>query len=164
MDTRVNRKTAIDGVMTTDLREISDARGAVLHMIRTDAPGYIGFGECYFSEVLPGALKAWKRHRIQTQNLAVPAGRVRFVIFDDRIDSPTRGVADVVEIGRPDAYLRLTVPPMLWMGFTCVGQTPALVVNVSNYPHDPAEAEVIPPLSFHEQHAQNLLTAAAFPL
>ena len=153
-------KTAIDGVMATDLREISDARGAVLHMIRADAPGYAGFGECYFSEVLPGALKAWKRHRLQTQNLAVPAGRVRFVIFDDRIDSPTRGLADVIELGRPDAYSRLTIPPMLWMGFTCVSPERALVVNVSDWPHDPAEAEVRPPGEFHDRRVQDLLTAA----
>ncbi|SVA50049.1 uncharacterized protein METZ01_LOCUS102903, partial [marine metagenome] len=52
--------------------------------MRSDAPEFTTFGECYFSEMIPGAVKAWKCHRKQTQHLAVPIGRVRFVIYDDR--------------------------------------------------------------------------------
>ena len=60
----------IDGVTTVVLRQLVDEHGAVLHMLRSDAPDFIKFGECYFSEVLPDAIKAWKLHRLQTQNLA----------------------------------------------------------------------------------------------
>lgn len=134
----------IDGVTTTELRQISDERGAVLHMLRNDAPEFTRFGECYFSEVLPGAVKAWKRHRIQTQNLAVPVGRMRVVIYDDREDSATRGHVQVMELGRPDAYLRLQIPPGLWYGFASVGDKPALLVNCADLPHDPAESEQRP--------------------
>ncbi|WP_096697384.1 dTDP-4-dehydrorhamnose 3,5-epimerase family protein [Polaromonas sp. AER18D-145] len=130
----------ISGIVITQLREISDGRGAVLHMLRRDAPGFLGFGECYFSEVQPGAVKAWKRHSQQTQNLAVPIGRIRMVIYDDRADSPTCGQLDSIELGRPDRYFRLTVPPGLWYGFTCVSGLPALLVNCADLPHDPAES------------------------
>ena len=82
--------SSIAGVTLTPLRVIPDARGAVLHMVRADGPDFEGFGECYFSEVLPGALKAWKRHRRQTQRIAIPIGRVRFVLYDVRPTSPTR--------------------------------------------------------------------------
>lgn len=134
----------IDGVTTTELRQISDDRGAVLHMLRNDAPEFTRFGECYFSEVLPGAVKAWKRHRIQTQNLAVPVGRMRVVIYDDREDSATRGHLQVMELGRPDAYLRLRIPPGLWYGFACMGDKPALLANCADLPHDPTESELRP--------------------
>ena len=63
--------TAVDGVVETELRQIADPRGAVLHMLRADAADFTRFGECYFSEVAPGAVKAWKLHRRQTQELAV---------------------------------------------------------------------------------------------
>ncbi|MBM3852406.1 MAG: dTDP-4-dehydrorhamnose 3,5-epimerase, partial [Verrucomicrobia bacterium] len=116
---------AIAGVLITPLRVIQDQRGAVLHHMRCDAPDFTRFGEFYFSEIQPGALKAWKRHRRQTQNLAVPVGRVRLVIFDDRPDSPTRGAVAVFELGRPDAYARVRIPPGLWYGFAAIGTSPA---------------------------------------
>ena len=132
----------IEGVAVTQLSELSDPRGSVLHMLRSDALEFTQFGECYFSEIVPGAVKAWRRHRAQTQNLAVPVGRVRMLIYDDRGGSPTRGQVKAVELGRPDAYVRLRIPPGLWYGFKCVGNTPALIVNCADLPHDPAESEV----------------------
>ena len=132
----------IEGVSLTELRQIGDERGAVLHMLRCDAPEFTRFGECYFSEVLPGAIKAWKRHRAQTQNLAVPVGRIRLVIYDDRETSTTRGHLQVMELGRPDAYLRLRVPPGLWYGFACISATPALLANCADLAHDPADSDL----------------------
>ena len=134
----------IDGVLVTGLRQIVDERGAVLHHMRNDAPEFTAFGECYFSEMVPGAVKAWKRHRKQTQNLAVPIGRVRFVIYDDRESSPTHGGLQVIELGRPDNYRRLHIPLGLWYGFTCLSDRSALIANCADLPHDPNDAELRP--------------------
>ena len=127
----------------TALRQIPDARGAVLHMLRSDAPDFVQFGECYFSEVLPGAIKAWKRHRVQTQTLAVPVGRIRMVIYDDRAESLTHKALLTIELGRPDAYVRLRIPPGVWYGFACVSELPALLVNCADLPHDPGESDTL---------------------
>jgi len=143
VDSSIKDLFEIDGVIITELRQIGDERGAVLHMLRCDVPEFVRFGECYFSEVLPGAIKAWKRHRAQTQNVAVPVGRIRLVIYDDRQGSSTRGQAQQLELGRPDAYLRLRIPPGLWYGFTCISSTPALLANCADLPHDPADGEVL---------------------
>ena len=137
-------EASIDGVLVTALRQIVDERGAVLHHMRSDAPEFTIFGECYFSEMVPGAVKAWKRHREQTQHLAVPIGRVRFVVYDDRESSPTLGEIQVVELGRPDDYNRLRIPKNLWYGFTCLSDTPALIANCADLPHDPDDAELLP--------------------
>lgn len=141
MDKLSPAASGIRGVTLTELRQISDERGALLHMLRCDAAEFSRFGECYFSEVLPGAIKAWKCHRIQTQNLAVPVGRIRMVIYDDREGSVTRGQLQELELGRPDAYLRIQIPPGLWYGFACIGDTPALLANCTDLPHDPIESE-----------------------
>ena len=143
MGEALSRETSIAGLIVTTQRQIVDARGAVLHMLRADAPDFQSFGECYFSEVNPGVAKAWKRHRRQTQNLAVPVGRVRFVLFDARDGSPTQGNLEVIELGRPDAYERLRIPPMIWYGFRCVSSVPGLVVNCADEPHDPGESEAL---------------------
>jgi len=140
--TITNRSTEIEGVTITELRQVSDERGAVLHMLRCDAPEFTRFGECYFSEILPGFIKAWKRHRVQTQNIAVPVGRIRLVVFDDRESSSTKGKLQILELGRPDAYLRIKIPPGLWYGFACVSSTPALLVNCADSPHTPDESEL----------------------
>ena len=132
----------IQGISLSELKQIPDARGSVLHMLRCDDPAFTRFGECYFSEVLPGAIKAWKYHGEQTQNLAVPVGRLRFVIFDPRDSSASRGNLQVIELGRPDAYSRLTIPPGLWYGFACVGDVTALLVNCADLPHHPSESQV----------------------
>jgi dTDP-4-dehydrorhamnose 3,5-epimerase len=134
----------IEGVAITILREIRDERGAVLHMLRCDDSEFKRFGECYFSEVLPGAIKAWKRHRLQTQNMAVPVGRIRLVIYDDREDSCTCGRLQILDIGRPDAYLRLQIPPGIWYGFACISPMPALLANCADLPHDPTESDIRP--------------------
>ena len=137
-------QASIDGVLVTDLRQIIDERGAVLHHMRRDAPEFTTFGECYFSEMVPGAVKAWKRHREQTQHLAVPIGRVRFVIYDDRESSPTQDKIQIVELGRPNDYNRLRIPRGLWYGFTCLNDQAALVANCVDLPHDPADTELRP--------------------
>ena len=133
----------IAGIRKTPLRVIGDDRGAVLHMLRADAADFVAFGECYFSEVNPHSLKAWKRHSRQSQNLAVPVGRVRFVLLDDRPESATRGHLNIFELGRPDAYFRLHIPTMVWYGFHGLGNVPSLVVNCADYPHDPGESELV---------------------
>ena len=132
---------SIDGVLVTELRQIVDERGAVLHHMRSDATEFTCFGECYFSETLPGVVKAWKRHREQTQHLAVPVGRVRFVIYDDRESSPTLGEVVSVELGRPDKYNRLCIPNGVWYGFTCLSDQPALIANCADRVHDLMDVE-----------------------
>lgn len=133
----------INDVLISPLKQFSDERGSVLQMLRCDAPEFIQFGECYFSEILPGAIKAWKRHRAQTQNLAVPVGRIRIVIYDDRQSSPTCGKLQVLELGRPDAYHRLRINSGLWYGFTCISTTPALLANCADLPHDPNDTDLL---------------------
>lgn len=143
MGDRLTLEPKIAGVTLTPLRQVTDRRGAVLHMLRADAKDFSRFGECYFSEVVPYAIKGWKRHHRQTQNVAVPIGRVRFAIYDPRESSATCDYCEVIELGRPDAYARLCIPPLVFYGFTCTSPLPALVVNCTDIPHDPAESETI---------------------
>lgn len=131
----------LTGVVVTKLAQIADDRGAVLHMLRCDEAGFTRFGECYFSEMAPDAVKAWKRHFVQTQNIAVLSGRVRVVIYDEREGSLTRGALQVLDLGRPDAYFRLQIPPGLWYGFACLSTSAALIANCTDLPHDPMESE-----------------------
>lgn len=130
----------IDGVIITPLRQILDERGKIMHMLRRDAPHFRAFGEVYFSCVEPGAIKAWHIHKIMTLNYAVPHGKIKFVLYDDRADSPTRGRLQEVYLG-PDNYCLVTVPPLVWNGFKGLGSHSSIVANCATEPHSPDEIE-----------------------
>ena len=130
----------IAGVALQELGVIPTDGGPVLHMLRSDGPLFAGFGELYFSELLPGAVKAWKLHSRQTQHLAVPVGRLKLVIYDARPASTSFGRIREYILGRPDCYRLLRIPPELWYGFTAIGHEKALICNCADWPHDPAES------------------------
>jgi dTDP-4-dehydrorhamnose 3,5-epimerase len=130
----------IHDVQVTPLRRIPDERGAVFHMLRADSPVFERFGEIYFSLVYPGVIKGWHIHSRMTQNYAVPVGMVKLVCFDDRNGSPTHGVVQELHVGELE-YALVTIPPLVWNGFKCVGARPALVANCTTIPHDPQEID-----------------------
>lgn len=134
----------IDGVVVTPLRQIFDERGKVMHMLREDSPVFSRFGEIYFSCTHPGAIKAWHRHRKMTLNYAAVHGEIKFVLYDDRPDSPTRGEVQEFFIS-PENYQLVTVPPMIWNGFKGIGLKDAIVANCATLPHDPDEIDRLPP-------------------
>lgn len=135
--------TKIDGLEIYDLKQINDDRGSVLHMMRSDSKSFVKFGECYFSEIFPDKIKAWKNHRKQTQNLTVPIGEIILVIYDNRTSSPTFKNISKIRLGRPNNYKRVKIPPKLWYGFKCISDITALIVNCSDIPHEKNESEVI---------------------
>ncbi|MGH8671611.1 MAG: dTDP-4-dehydrorhamnose 3,5-epimerase family protein [Burkholderiales bacterium] len=130
----------IDGVKITPLKQIFDERGKVMHMLRADADGFEGFGEIYFSCVYPQAIKGWHLHNKMTLNYAVPYGNIKFVLYDDRAGSPSRGTIQEIYLGW-DNYLLVTVPPLIWNGFKGIGSEMAIVANCASIPHDPLEIE-----------------------
>ena len=132
---------AIAGVEIRPLRIIPAAGGPVLHMLKAQDPEFTVFGEVYCSEVEPLAVKAWKRHKLMTQHFIVPVGRVLFVLYDDRENSPSQGTVLECELGRPDAYSLLTLPPMLWYGFKGLASAPSLIVNCADLAHQPDESQ-----------------------
>lgn len=133
--------TDIQDVLIQPLGIVPTQGGPVLHMLKQ---GYAlephgEFGEIYFSEVEQHAVKAWKRHKLQTQRFAVPIGLIKIVLFDDRPSSQSRGNILELILGRPDHYNLLLIPPMVWYGFK--GMEQALICNYADVPHAPDEAE-----------------------
>ena len=132
-------RTKIDGVLVIPLKIIKDTRGAVLHMINIHSADFNKFGECYFSEINPNVIKGWKKHLHQTQNIAVPLGEIKLVIYDSRINSKSYGAVDEIFLGRESNYARVIIPKNLWYGFQCIGNITALIANCADLPHDPKD-------------------------
>lgn len=128
----------IEGVKITPLRQILDERGKVMHMLRNNDANFQRFGEIYFSCVYPGAIKAWHLHKEMTLNYAVPHGRIKLVLFDNREGSRTQGEIQEIFLG-VDNYLLVSIPPLIWNGFKGLGTETAIVANCATMPHDPQE-------------------------
>lgn len=128
----------IDGVFVEKLKKIEDSRGNVMHMLRCDAAYFKSFGEVYFSEIKPGMLKAWRKHLKMTQLFAVPVGKIKLVIFDDRKQSPTNGEIMEIETG-VENYCLIRIPHLVWYGFKGIAAPLSLVTNCADIPHDPNE-------------------------
>ena len=128
----------IKDVVITKLDIIDTLGGNVMHAMKGSSVGYAGFGEAYFSQVDQGAIKAWKQHKRMTLNLVVPVGEIRFVLFDDR-EVPNSQFQEVI-ISK-DNYCRLTVPPMVWMGFQGLSDSSAMLLNIADIEHDPDEVD-----------------------
>jgi dTDP-4-dehydrorhamnose 3,5-epimerase len=145
----------IHDVRVTPLRRIPDERGAVFHMLREDSPVFDRFGEIYFSTVYPGVVKGWHIHKRMTLNYAVPVGMVKLVCYDDREDSPTRGVVQELHVGELN-YVLVTIPIMVWNGFKGEGVKPALVANCATIGHDPDEIDRMDPFTDEVPYDWNL--------
>lgn len=130
--------SAVEGIILTELKKIPTPKGDVWHALKATDLGFFGFGEAYFTSVLSGAVKGWKRHCRMTMNLIVAHGRVTFFLFKDG-STPVQ----VYTMGE-ERYFRLTVPPRTWMAFRGDGSGLNLVLNIASTVHDPQEAENAP--------------------
>jgi dTDP-4-dehydrorhamnose 3,5-epimerase len=128
----------IKGVVVTHLDVIDIPGGNVMHGMKGTSVGYAGFGEAYFSQVDKCTIKAWKRHKKMTLNLIVPVGEIRFVLFDDREVSGTQFQEVIIS---KNNYCRLTVPPMIWMGFQGLSDSGSMLLNIANIEHDEYEVD-----------------------
>ena len=128
----------IKDIVVTHLDVIDTPGGHVMHGMKETSVGYAGFGEAYFSQVDKGAIKAWKRHKKMTLNLVVPVGKIKFVLFDDREVSNTQFQEVIIS---KDNYCRLTIPPMVWVGFQGLSDNGSILLNIANIEHDPGEVD-----------------------
>ena len=128
----------IKDLLITPLSIIDAQGGEVMHAMKNSSIGFSGYGEAYFSQIDMGAVKAWKRHKRMILNLIVPIGRIKFVLFDDR--EKNNKVFQEVTLSR-DNYCRLTVPPMIWVGFQGMDSNQNILLNIADIEHSPEEVD-----------------------
>ena len=133
----------MEGVSLHPLKHITVPKGDIYHAMKSTDEGYCGFGEAYFSQIEQGQTKGWKRHNRMMLNLIVPVGAVKFVVYDDREGSATKGQFAEIILSPKSNYQRLTVAPGLWMAFYGVGEGVSMLMDIIPDPHDPSEASCV---------------------
>ncbi len=136
----------IEGVAVKPLRVLSDERGHLMEMLRSDDKLFKGFGQVYMTTAYPGVVKAWHYHRKQWDHFVVVAGMMKVVLFDPRDGSATKGQVNEFFMGVHNPIL-LQIPPMVYHGFKCISETEAVVINCPTEVYrydDPDEYRVDP--------------------
>lgn len=122
------------------LKKISNPLGDVWHAIKSSDSEYAGFGEAYFSFIDKGKIKGWKKHKKATLNLVVPVGEIKFFAYDEKQDDKHSKLSSFTL--SEENYFRLTVPSGIWLAFKGLKER-NMLLNVSDYSHDPSEVETI---------------------
>ena len=126
----------IEGVQVKPLKVVPDERGWLMEILRADdAELFTRFGQVYVSATYPGVVKAWHRHRRQTDTFACIAGMVKLVLVDTRDGSPTLDMVNEFFLGVHNPMV-VQVPKLVYHGWKGISPEPSLVVNVPDEPYD----------------------------
>ncbi len=118
----------IDQVTVKDLKKITDERGWLMEIFRSDWPEFKRFGQTYLTTCKPGVIKGWHYHRLQWDHFVPIRGNALIALYDAREGSKTKGVLQEIEAreGQPKF---IAIPPLVYHGFTPLDNAEIWVVN-----------------------------------
>ncbi len=132
----------IEGVSLHPLKQIAVPKGDLWYAFKMNDEGFVGFGEAYLTQIEPHQIKGWKRHNRYALNIVVLVGAVKFVIYDDRQGSVTKGQFEEIILSPVRNYQRLTVAPGLWMAFAGVAESEtSMLMDLIPELHQPEESD-----------------------
>lgn len=131
----------MEGVSLHPLKQISVPKGDLWHAFKASDEGFVGFGEAYLTQIEPHQVKGWKRHNRYVLNIVVVVGAVKFVIFDDREGSATKGQFEEIILSPTGNYQRLTIASGLWMAFASASAQTSMLMDLIPELHSPEEAD-----------------------
>jgi len=119
----------IEGVVAKQLKQVTDERGWLIEIVRSDWEQFQKFGQVYVTAAYPQVAKAWHMHKKQTDNIACIKGMIKLVLYDGREKSKTKNEINEFTIGERN-LLTVKIPPEVWHGFKTVTEEYALILNV----------------------------------
>jgi dTDP-4-dehydrorhamnose 3,5-epimerase len=138
VDTRFQELPSdIEGVEVKRLTTHADPRGALTPVLDSRDPFWSEpVVYSYRVSILPGRIKGWGMHELQTDRYFIVCGSVRVVLFDGREGSSTAG--SLLEVDFTDRTPGLVkIPPGVWHADQNWGETEAHLVNFPTRPYDP---------------------------
>ncbi len=130
------RRELIHGMRIREARTIADDRGTVC-VAYDPRWGFSDEPMVYSYEVTirPGAVKGWIMHETYDDRLFLAAGTVKWVMYDDRPESPTRGRLSELYFDEHHRSL-LLIPRGVWHAVQSVGDVDSRMVNFPTAPYD----------------------------
>lgn len=150
------RNAPIEGVIFRPTRAVPHEDGTVAEIARTVWPEITQpIVHVHVTTTEPGRVRAWGLHQESTDRLFVVKGLVSIVVYDGRIDSPTRGCLNEWKVSERNPGL-VVIPPNLYHGWKNIGTSEAFIINMpsSAYNHDAPDAL---DLAYDSPHAESVV-------
>jgi dTDP-4-dehydrorhamnose 3,5-epimerase len=131
------------GVTFRDAPTHSDERGSVVELFDPRwgwHPDPLVFSYCF--TVRPGRIKGWGLHRRHEDRYFILFGELEVVLYDEREDSPTRGLVSRIFLDEKRRRL-MNIPAGIWHADHNPGTRDAVVVNFPTIPYDHAAPDKV---------------------
>ncbi len=130
------RAEPIDGVRFRPTRPVPHEDGTVTEIARRSWPEIDDdIVHVHVSTTQPGRSRAWGLHQRSTDRLVVLKGLVSIVVYDGRLDSPTKGALNEFKLSERNPGI-VVIPPNLYHGWHNLGTDEAFIVNMPTSPYD----------------------------
>ena len=100
---------------------------------------------CYQTSVRPRQIKGWARHEVKIDRYSLASGDLMVLMYDDRPDSPTRGVTQRVMLSA-EGDRQVLIPVGVWHMIINLGDEDAQLINFPTEPyhHDKPDRILLP--------------------
>ena len=133
--------TRIEGVELVRLAPLVDHRGSLMEVVDLESPFWREpVVYAYQVAILPGRIKGWGMHKLQTDRYFVGSGRLRVVLYDGRVGSPSHGRFAQFHFADDSPGL-LRIPPGVWHADQNIGDREARLLNFPTRPYDRADPD-----------------------
>jgi dTDP-4-dehydrorhamnose 3,5-epimerase len=119
----------IDGVSVHEVLNVPKSSGYLTEILRGEWLANTHVDQVFQVVLEPGAISAWHAHATTTDRIFVSYGLVCVVLFDNREDSPTRGVVNDFRFGTVRPAL-VVVPPRVWRGLHNIAGGVGIILNL----------------------------------
>lgn len=132
----------IPGVRVIPYALWPDDRGYFLEVARMGQGGVADFAhdstQVSAALSLPGTIKAFHIHRLQTDYWSPASGMFQVALVDLRADSPAFGRRNTLYVGALRPW-QILIPPGVGHGYKVISPEPAMLVYVTNRIYNPAD-------------------------
>jgi dTDP-4-dehydrorhamnose 3,5-epimerase len=127
----------VPGVKIRGFVDLKGEAGTVQHFLRADDTEFFrGFGEVYFSTILPGRAKGWHADTQKTSVISCVHGQILLVVEH-------QGLTHAVAMG--DGQRRLVlIPPSVRYAWKNTASVTAILANCATHPYDPSTSRSWP--------------------
>jgi dTDP-4-dehydrorhamnose 3,5-epimerase-like enzyme len=124
----------LKGVSVVKLRQVMNDKGGLREVWRDDDPLGSGVKQAYVTVTAPGQVKAWYKHKVQTDQITPLSGSGKLVLWDRRSENSATEPVEI-EISAENPTLIVT-PPGIWHGFRASEPQPLVLLHLNSHPFD----------------------------